>query len=427
MDLSHRLRIVFLEGDQEVAAYSGWTEYDFQMDIREVPYTGTLTLVSPTKGDPGYCALIERMRKNPKMRLMVDGVARATCRVRDLQQTCSRRRPQTLVATTEDVLGQPFRNAIPLDFSIEGKTVGQVARDLLGPFGIALVIDDRANRAAISTRDVSRSLSWGDLTESERAQMIAAEPELARLSEANQDEHQASQAVQDLLYRDGQSRTFAVNRLAETKESRAIHPHPGQKIGDWLVGFLKEHGLLIWSSADGKAILSIPDYTAAADFYLERLLVGGQTWEGTILDGGLTEQPGAQVTRIQCTGRTGETGDDDASAEVVDEELEARGYTQLVIEADASLRDLTAAKRKAETVMREAQMASWVWEGTIAGHGVGLLSPAPNMRCRVRDEAVWLDGACLDETLHIVSVGFSYRRNGPETKVQCIRPGTWTA
>lgn len=427
MDLAHRLRIVFLDGDdRENAAYSGWTEYDFKQNIQEVPYTGTLTLKAVAPGDPTYLALITKLRRNPRIALMVDGTKRATCRVRDMEQSCSRSRGQVLVVSTEDLLGQPFRNALPLDFSLEGLTVKQIGEKLLGPFGLSVVADDRANRVAITTRMLSRPEVWDELTPDEQSRMIAADPELAHVLRANADEHQANPEIEEHLFRDGAARTFAVSRLTETKESRAIHPQPGQKIGEWYSAFLREHGLMIWADAAGNAILSTPDYTAPAEFYIELLLSGGQTWEGTILESRLVEQPGAQVTEAQVYGHSGVVGDDDRYGSAVDTELEARGYKQLDVQVDASCRDGTSAKRRAETTLREAQMASWVYSATIAGHSAGLLMPAPNMRIRVRDESIWLDDACLDEVLHCISVGFGYRRGGPTCTVELIRPGLWT-
>jgi prophage tail gpP-like protein len=428
MTLGHKLRIVFLDDDsgEANAAYSGWTEYDFQQNIQEVPYTGTLTLVAVAPGDPTWRDLVSKMRRNPKLALLVDGVKRATCRVRDLEQSCGVRRPQTLVASVEDLLGQPYRNPVPLDLSLEGLTVKQVGEKLFGPFGLRVIVDDRANRAAITTRAGTADVSWAEMTPAQREAAVAVEPELARLLTEQQEEHQASQAIQDLLMRDGEVRTFAVSRLSETRESRALHPSPDQLIGDWWPEFLREHGLLCWGDADGNVILSTPDYTAAPQFMLELRLSGGQTWEGTILDSKLVEQPGAQTTEVRVYGHTGKIGDDDAYASAKDTELEGRGYKQLLVLPEASLRDGTAAKRKAETTLHEAQMAAWVYEATIAGHAAGMLMPAPNMLAAVHDESVWLDDNYLDERLHIVGLGFGYRPSGPTCTVRCIRPGLWS-
>jgi prophage tail gpP-like protein len=422
-----RVKIVTLDGDgRERTVFPFWTAYNVGRDVRKYVQSARLTITPCTT--PEARAMLREIDRAGKIACFVEGVRVLTGYRADVESgQDSKQKAASAVVTIDDVLGQTVDDALPDNFVLTGLTVRQVSERLYAPYGLQVVVGNEGNRLALSTR-----LTPHELNVTERAES-GNEPELARLLAAIQQEGNGRAVPETQAYLEAHPPP-TVQRLAETKESRALHPQPNESVDSFAVRFFREQGLLVWASGDGKVILSAPDWDQEPTYHLIRSKTDHRMTDGRIRSGKIIRQPGRVADEVQVKGRVGRRGATAVVGIARNEEaialLQAQGRRwRIRKEVDASLRDQQHADRKAATILAQARMAAKTYSCSVAGHGVGIALQAEDQMVHVYDDCAIDDGGVsLDSDLWCVGATFAQNDKGAlQTSLNFAWPGSWAS
>lgn len=414
-----RVKVATLDGEgRERTVFPYWTQYSITRDIRRYVQSARLTITPCTSTQAR--AMIAELDAAGRVACFVEGVRVLTGYVAEIESgQDSRQKAPAAVVTIEDVLGQTKDCDLPDGFGLTGLTVRQVAERVYQPFGLEVVVGNEGNRLALTRLPVSRTVRTTPDTD----------PELARIMRETSDEHAAAIATREYMEAHP---TATVTRLAETAESRKLHPQPGEKIDAFMPRFARENGLMVWASGDGKVILSAPRWDQEPTYRLIRSKTVRTLHEGRIRSGRIVRQPGRVVHEVVVKGRTGKRGVDCVRGVARDEEAiallaaQGRRHRTLTI-PDASLRDQLAAQRRAETLLAQAQMSAKTYTAAVAGHGVGIALQAEDQMVGVYDDAALDEGGIsLDSNLWCVGASYNSDKRGLRTELLFAWPQSWT-
>ncbi len=417
---SPRVKVATLDSeDRERLVFPYWTEYSVGQDIRKYSSSARLTISPCTTTDAR--AVLREIDRAGKIATFIEGVRVLTGYVSDIESgQDGKSKAPSAVVTIDDVLGQTQECALPDGFNLIGLTVKQVAEKVYGPFGLTVVVGNVGNRLALSRRR----------TEGPQDTTSANNPELARLIAESRLEGGSNIPVQEYLAAHPQTNVVG---FSETKESRALHPQPGETIDRFMIRFCRENGLLVWASGAGDVILSAPDWTQEPTYRLTRSRSDHTMSEGRIRGGRLVRQPGRVAHEVIVLGRGGKRGAESRKGIARDEEaiaaLVAQGrHWRTRKEHDASLRDQQAAQRRADLLLAQAKMAAKTYTCSVANHGVGIALQAIDQMVGVYDEcAIDDEGETLDANLWCVGRDFSAKKKTLTTNLSFAWPGSWTS
>jgi prophage tail gpP-like protein len=405
--------------DRERTVFPFWTQYSVTQDVRQYVSKARLTL-KPCNTTEAR-AVLSKLYEGTKVAGFVEGTKVLTGYVEDIETgQDARTKAPTAVVTVADVLGQTVNDALPEGFQIKDLTIRQVYEQLLAPYGIAVVAGNEANRTALSVR---RTTGTAATSESNDA-------EVARLMAEARAEGGSNVPLQEYMEAHP---TTTVQRLSETKESRALHPRPDDTVDKFLIRFGRANGMLVWASGDGKAVISTPDWNRRPEFEFIRSTTDRTVREGRILSGKCVLQIGRGHQEIIVLGRCGRRGDSKIRGTARDEvaiaaltALDRKHRVRRVV--DNSLRNGEDAQRRAETLLAQEKMAARTWSGAVAGHGVRTVLLAYDQMVHVHDETCVVEGGeLLDANLWLAARTFASDKKGLRTEVSCAWPGSWTA
>lgn len=428
---SHRVSLL-IDGEELEPVALGWVDYSFRLAVDKVPSSGDMTLAPLT--DPRVRAAFDRLASAQRISVVVDNTLVSTAKVGEIAAENPGRgsgAPKGIISLN-DVLGEPFQSDVRPGYSPKDLTVLHATERVLAPWGITVEADNRANRVLVTTRMVERSVPIGSLDGDAYMSALAADAagrgDAAgvaaitdrRLRIASGEQARRSEAYERAVVAAADAGA-QVKRRASKVEQRDLVPTPGTPISKWLPEFLRSAGLLIWASARGHAILSSPDYEQAPKMIVG-YVPGGSPSEGTIVNSRLKIALGTQTTEAVVGGRSGVRGASRFTAVARDDELEDAGHHVYRYVSERKARDLDAARAKAEGMLREAQLSSWTYECTVAGHGVGEAMQAPDTMVDVRDPVVG-----VERPLYCLGVDFNLGGGEPRVTMRLVRPGLWGA
>lgn len=401
-----RVTIVLADGTE----IQGFDEYRIRQNIEEAGGSFTATL-APVY-DPG---IAEAVRASPRTTVLVDGAPQIVGRVGEADCQADRNGSQMAI-TGMDLLGLACRSALPLGFSAAGMTCVEALTAAFAPWGLEVILSNDENRELVSTRRI-REDYW-DQDQLGSPVRVAEATEGYEWTVGNR---HLNDVYMQWLHEAGRVRLVNATREIEvpSRDERELLPMPGEKIGSWVGRICEHYRLLCWLTGDGKVVLGRPRYDQAV-IPLQR---GGVGQEGTIQSGGPLVKPIDQPARQQVTGRVGRHGETPIFAEATDAVLLAADWKTLAVEADEGLRDLAAAQAKADRLMHDAQLHSWVYRARLAGHAIGRRLPCPDMMFHVTD-AKWAVDADLYCTARTFAKG---RMSGTVVDLTLVRPNLLAA
>lgn len=416
-----RIKVVTLDSeDRERIVFPYWTGYNVSQNVNQLVSKARLVL-TPCISVAAREMLAE-LYAGRKIATFIEGTRVHTGYVEDVETgQDSRSKAPSAIITIADVLGQTVDDSLPDGFQIRDKTVRQVFESVLTRYGIEVVIGNEGNRMAVSQRRVEREVPT----------TADNDPELARLLAEGQREGGSLVAAQE--YAEAHPNTRAT-QLSETRESRALHPTPGETADAFLTRFARACGLMLWASGDGKAILSAPNWDQRPEFEVVRSWADRSVREGRILSGRLVVQRRAPQEVI-VQGRTGRRGQSKIRASARDEEAiyalawEAGRKYRVHRIIDNSLRSQEDAQRRADTALAQAKLKAKSYDCEVAGHGVRTALYAMDQMVHVYDDCcVQEDGSFLDANLWLVGRSFAQQgRRRMTTSLTFAWPGSWTA
>ena len=323
-----------------------WTSFEVEQDIRKWPGSFRFT-ASPATSDITR-ALTEAVRNAEIVSVRVDGTTVSTGRIVDIEQGVSREQGTYVNVSGAGPLGPATKSCMPLGHSCRGMTVKDAVAYALSPWGVEVIADNAANRAACVMR-TQRTRQTGDNT-------LHTE-NVAGGAGGHINFQQASPDAQ---------------RTAQVPDDRAVVARPGETVADWIKRFLAQVGMLCWETARGQVFIGLPDYTMPPLYTIvvPEVPDNATPVEGQVISSKLVERPGDQATCVTVTGRVGRAGATRVWARATDDILTDTGWISAKIVTDDKLRDQVKAQTKANQILRAEQLESYVYECTIAGHGV---------------------------------------------------------
>lgn len=426
--IHHDVQLLVGEGQERFDRC--WKSYSIDQDVRNYGASWRLTC-GPADSTVAQ-RLIFLLTSDPTIVVKLDGTTLATGRVVDLEIGGDRSPQGSYVNVSgTDALGLAVRSQLPLGFPRSGgtlqrnMTLAEVISTALAPWDVAVTGTNEINRAAVTTRLVR--------VPPEEATAEGRAPQSTRWVTAPGGGRYLDPSGATPTYRDSTSSVGATagimtgpEKLREVYDDRAIMSLPGQTVGDWLTKVLKDQGLLAWGTATGEVFIGSPNYGTGSVLTVERKEIGnGPPEEGTILDGKWIRRYGDQPTHIYVSGRVGRNGATRVSYEATDDTLVALGWHMRRVESDDKIRSQAKAQERAEELLREAQLQSYVYECTIAGHGVGVALPAIDCMITVKDPLCGLNGV----PLYCIARSFEYGPppTGASVNLTLVRPDLWGA
>jgi prophage tail gpP-like protein len=388
--IQHNVRLVVAG-----VSHTRWTSFEVQQDVRSWPMDWRFT-ASPVVAED-VRQLCTDVRNAAPVEVDVDGTTVAVGQIVDIERGIDRQRGTYATIAGTGPLGPTTSAAMPLGHDIRGMTIRDAVTSALSPWDIEVIGSNAANRSACTTR-TQRVSSPG-------------QSEIHEVDGAGGTRIEATAAEAD------------TSRIITVPDDRAVRARPGESVADWLNRFLRQVGMLCWETATGKVFVGLPDYTMPALFtvVVPATPVLSEPTEGQIVSSKLIEKPGDQATSVTVTGRIGRGGATAISATATDAALVDAGWHSPRIITDDKLRDLAKAQARADQSLRAEQLGSYVYEVTIAGHGVGRFLPAIDTMINVRDEVCE-----IRETLWCAGRKFVFDRDkGASVQLTLVRPGLW--
>lgn len=192
-------------------------------------------------------------------------------------------------------------------------------------------------------------------------------------------------------------------------------PAVGETCWDFIDRHCRRLGVLPWVSADGKLILSSPDYDQDPRWRIRRTLNGR---ESNVLAGGVVEDFGALASEVTVYGRTG--GSDATRSPFHATETNARQpFYRPVVLNDPSVRSTEEATRRARRELNRQNEQAFVLEYDLHGHGQGDYVFAIDTVADVLDEHIGVEGL-----FYVTARTFrGSRQNGRTTRLRLIPLG----
>lgn len=197
-------------------------------------------------------------------------------------------------------------------------------------------------------------------------------------------------------------------RLAEAK------PGVGETVWDYLDRHCRRFGVMPWIDAEGRLVISSPDYDQEPMFQLRRSLDPGPGGNN-ILAGGFVEDVGTLSSECTVYGRS--FGSDASRSPFSATERNSRQpiYRPLVL-ADRTVRSDDEARRRALRELNRQNEGAFVLTYEVHGHGQGSLVWAQDTTVDVVDEAIGVEGIFYVTSRELTGNG----KDGARTKLRLV-------
>jgi prophage tail gpP-like protein len=374
-----------------------WTNFEIDQDVRKWPSSWRLT-AQPVRSQIVQ-DLRAAVRDAAEVQVHVDGTTVSTGRILDIESGVDRTKGSYVNVSGGGCMAPSTKSCVALGQSLGGLTIKDAIEQKLAPWMVEVIGSNATNRAACTMRTVRTQIpGQSDVTYTRTVDGGATHVNYQEAGEPT-------------------------SRVTQVPDDRKVVARPGETAADWVRRFVAQSNLLCWETARGQLFVGLPNYE------LPPLLtvVVPETpdtvdpTEGQVVSSKLVERPGDQATEVQVTGRVGRAGATRVSATVYDTDLFDRGWYSTRIVTDDQLRDQAKAQAKANQILWAEQLESYVYEVTIAGHGVGRALPAIDTMVNVRDPICG-----VNETLWCAARRFSYSRDqGATVTLTLVRPGLW--
>lgn len=266
-------------------------------------------------------------------------------------------------------------------------------RTMVEPFGIEVTADGLASRTLLTGERV------GALTS--RLLRAAARERGVTRAAATTGHVNGRQSLRDPDARPGAATARARARRGHAsglngEDVEAVRltdakPDVGETVWDWIDRHARRFGALPWIGADGRLVVSAPNYDQEPLFTLSRFL--GDDRRNNIVSGGLEESLEAQSSVVTVYGRTG-GHDATRSAHVGRAERNPSLmplYRPMTIHDPSARSDEEALRRAQHELARQNEQAAAL-EYEVYGHGQGTNLYAIDTVVDVIDEEIGVEG-----------------------------------
>lgn len=195
-------------------------------------------------------------------------------------------------------------------------------------------------------------------------------------------------------------------------------PAIGETVWDFIDRHCRRLGVMPWIDAEGRLVISSPDYDQDPLFSLRRYLDASRAPGGNnILKGGYRQDYGALASECTVYGRTHGADASRSPFHATVANPNQSFYRPLVI-SDPTVRSVEEAERRAQRELGRQNESAFVLEYEVASHGQGSLVWAQDTVVDVVDEEIDIEG--LYYLTSRILVG---EKRGPITRLRLIPLG----
>lgn len=310
----------------------------------------------------------------------------------------------------------------------EETTLVEMVEALVEPFGISVITEGAPGRTIMTGARSSRgrdqliadhARSYG-VPSGQMRQSLIRRRALAREGRRAPIDETAGTASSRSV---GRARRGHAGGLTGSDIERLRLPEAKPRIGECIWEFIDRHcrrfGVMPWIDAEGRLVISSPDYDQEPLFQLRRHLdASAHPGGNNILEGGFAQD--WQALSSECTVYGRAFGSDAARSPFHATETNPNQplYRPLVIH-DATVRSEEEAARRARRELNRQNAAAFVLEYEVAGHGQGSLIWAQDTTVDVIDEEIAVEGIYYVTSRKFVGNG----KDGPRTHLRLVPLG----
>lgn len=287
-----------------------------------------------------------------------------------------------------------------------GPNFVDIVRQLVAPWGMEVTLDATASRH-IATGEVMTT-SEGRLAQ-QRARRLGVPPgavgrglaERAARGRTPIDQVLGSTPAAERAAqrtRRGSANGLTASDIERIKLDEAM-PQSGEVVWEYLERHAQRFGLMMWADAEGRLVISSPNYDEPPVFRIVRRLRSESSDPNNVLAGSETTNIRDRYSKVSVFGRTRGSRLTSSPHSFVAEDSSLPYPKELVI-ADSSIRSDEDAKRAALRALTRHGMTAHLLDYTVRGHGDGRHAFAVDAMYEIHDEVLGIYGAwyCVERT-----------------------------